>query len=194
VGEKRDDQERCCERETEAEGATLGLKPAVALLVVVEVTEAVEKETSRLKELGDDGMVPKDEVVDEAYDEGTLPQDAVSPRVHAGRATYDAMLAAVGVIEAQEEQSEAGEEAEDQSPTSTSQSPLLLEDESGKEDESGNEDDAAKNCKELTLEYRDSNNFEGRVVAFRPRKRAKYSHKRMACMVWRFHEVTLGSC
>jgi len=98
------------------------------------------------------------------------------------------MLAAVGVIEAQEEQSEAGEEAEDQSPTSTSQSPLLLE------DESGNEDDAAKNCKELTLEYRDSNNFEGRVVAFRPRKRAKYSHKRMACMVWRFHEVTLGSC
>lgn len=66
---------------------------------------------------------------------------------------------------------------------STSQRPL-----SSKRAEDGG--GAVQNRRALTLEYRDSNGFEGRVTALRPRKRAKYSHRRMACMVWRVHRGT----
>lgn len=44
-----------------------------------------------------------------------------------------------------------------------------------------------RNSAELTLEYKDSNIFEGLVTAFLPRKRAKISQRRIACMSWRFH-------
>lgn len=85
----------------------------------------------------------------------------------------------VGVIESHDEAEEAGEEAGDQALVSTNQSPPPPE---GAEDDGTVEDRRA-----LTLEYRDANGDEGRVTAFRPRKRAKYSHRRIACMTWRLH-------
>jgi len=86
----------------------------------------------------------------------------------------------VGVMASQKEESEdAGEETGDQAVVSTSQRPGS----SARAEDRG----TVKDRRALTLEYRDSNGFEGRVTALRPRKRAKYSHRRMACMVWRPH-------
>jgi hypothetical protein len=87
------------------------------------------------------------------------------------------MVPVVGVTESHGEEIEddAGEEAGDQSVVSTSQSPPAP---------ARAEDGATvKDRRALTLIYRDSNGIEGRVTALRPRKRAKYSHRRMACMV-----------
>src|SRR6266566_2038502 len=47
--------------------------------------------------------------------------------------------------------------------------------------------DKVRNSGERTLEYSGSNSFEGLMAAFWPRKRAKNSHRRIACMIWRFH-------
>ena len=87
-----------------------------------------------------------------------------------------AAAAVVGVMASQKEESEdAEEETGDQAEVSTSQSPLSST--------SAEDGGIGKDRRVLTLEYRDSNGFDGRVTALRPRKRAKYSHRRMACMV-----------
>jgi hypothetical protein len=44
-------------------------------------------------------------------------------------------------------------------------------------------EDMVGNGVALTLEYRDSNIFEGLVTAFRPRNLANISQRRIACMV-----------
>jgi hypothetical protein len=126
-------------------------------------------------------VVPKGEVAadDRTREEGKLPQEAVCSGLKCRRAKGD-MALEVGVTASQtEELEDAGEEAGDQAVVSTSQRPLS----SAKAEDGG----TLKDRTALTLEYRDSNGFEGRVTALRPRKRAKYSHKRMACIVWRLH-------
>jgi hypothetical protein len=70
------------------------------------------------------------------------------------------------------EKSKIGEEAGDQMRVSRRDGPLSVD---------------ARNCGELTLENRDSNCVEGLVTAFRPRKRAKSSQRRIACRTWRCH-------
>lgn len=79
----------------------------------------------------------------------------------------------------EEELEDAGEEAGDQAVVSTNHKPLS----SARAEDGG----ILKDREALTLEYRDSNGFEGRVTALRPRKRAKYSQRRIACIVWRLH-------
>jgi hypothetical protein len=106
------------------------------------------KTSSGRKEMGDDGMPPKDDAVEEAYDEGKLSQGVSLGRGCAGwtAAAYDRTAPAVGVMDAQEEQSEGGEEGGDQALVSMSHKGLFSR------EPSDNNDDAVKNCKELTLE------------------------------------------
>ena len=87
------------------------------------------------------------------------------------------VVVVVGVMASQkeEESEDAGEETGDQAVVSTSQRP--------RSSERAEDRGTVKDRRALTLEYRDSNGFEGRVTALRPRKRAKYSQRRMACMV-----------
>ena len=115
-------------------------------------------------------------------EEEKLPQEAGAGNgCRCRRAKGDMAAAAmVGVMASQKEESEdAEEETGDQAEVSTSQRPP-----SSTRAEGGG---IGKDRRVLTLEYRDSNGFDGRVTALRPRKRAKYSHRRMACMVWRLH-------
>jgi hypothetical protein len=51
----------------------------------------------------------------------------------------------------------------------------------------GLREEKRKNSGELTFMYTAVNSFVGLMTAFRPRKRAKNSHKRIACMTWRSH-------
>lgn len=94
----------------------------------------------------------------------------------------EVVVVVVGVREPDEEEEleEAGEETGDHARGSTSQSPFS----SGRAEDGGG---TGKDRIALTLEYRDSNSLDGRVTGLRPRNRAKYSHRRMACMIWRFH-------
>jgi len=93
----------------------------------------------------------------------------------------------VGVVEAQEEESreETEEDPGDQEPVSKSHKALSQK----VEEANGRDDGVARDCRELTLVKSDWKYFEGLVTDFRPRKREKYSHSRMACMVDRLHWV-----
>jgi hypothetical protein len=129
-------------------------------------------------------VFPKGEEADDrTREDGKLPQGAVCSGLKCRRAKGDIVLE-VGVAASQREELEdAGEEAGDQAVVSTSQRPLS----SARAEDGG----ILKDRRALTLEYKDSNGFEGRVTALRPRKRAKYSQRRMACIVWRLH---WGTC
>jgi hypothetical protein len=138
----------------------------------------------KAKEESEEGkeLVPKGEggvSNDRTWEEGKLPQGGLWSGRRCRRAKGD-MAGTVGVVASQKEESEdAEEEIGDQAAVSTSQRPLS----STRVEDGG----VVKDRSALTLEYRESNGFDGRVTAFRPRKRAKYSHRRMACMVWRLH-------
>ncbi len=116
---------------------------------------------------------------DRTWEDGKPPQGLVWSGLRCRRAKED-MVVVVGVVAPQkEDDSETGEETGDHAEVSTFQSPLSS---AGADDEG-----TTKDRRVLTLEYRDSKGFEARVRTLRPRNRAKYSHRRIACRVWRFH-------
>ena len=121
--------------------------------------------------------VPNGEEVadDRTREDGKPPQGRVWSGLRCRKAKED-MVVVVGVAASQrEDDSETGEDIGDQAEVSTLQSPLSPA--------GADEDGSTKDRRVLTLEYRDSNGFEARVRTLRPRKRAKYSHRRIACRV-----------
>jgi hypothetical protein len=113
-----------------------------------------------------DVLKGEEEADDRTPEEGKPLQGALWRGLRCRRAKGDMQLVVGVAAESQREETEdAGEEAGDQAAVSTSQSPLS----STRAEDGG----AAKDRRALTLEYRDSNGFEGRVTALRPRNRAK---------------------
>lgn len=88
-----------------------------------------------------------------------------------------------GVMESKEETEETGEDVGDQALVSKNQQT----ESSIREKDSG----AVVDCSVLTLWWRCLNRSEGLVTGFRPRKRAKYSQRRIVCLICRLH---LAAC